>query len=113
MVLIGISDPQIANTIETTFNNHLPGVALHAFALDNLLKHRWLRKDLFVPSASIFILSLIGFVFIQSKSKKPFVYLVFFSTFLTIGFILFTFLNYTLAFSFFIIPFLFLVITDL
>ena len=91
----------------------MPGVALHAFALDNLLKHRWLRKDLFVPSAIIFILSLIGFVFIQSKSKKPFVYLVFFSTFLTIGFILFTFLNYTLAFSFFIIPFLFLVITDL
>ncbi|MEJ2494117.1 MAG: sigma 54-interacting transcriptional regulator, partial [Ignavibacteriaceae bacterium] len=115
ITLIGIIDPQIASTIETAFDDQLPGVALHAFALDNLSNHRWLKKDLFVPSIIIFILFLIGFVFIQSKlkSKKLFVYLIFFSAFLIIGFILFTFLNYSLAFSFFIMPFLFLVITDL
>lgn len=60
IVSIGISDPQIASTIETALDDQLPGVALHAFALDNLLNHRWLKKDLFVPSAIIFILFLIG-----------------------------------------------------
>ena len=32
IVLIGISDPQIASTIQTAFDEQLPGVALHAFA---------------------------------------------------------------------------------
>ena len=115
IVLIGISAPQIASTIQTAFDDQLPGVALHAFALDNLLNHRWLKKDLYIPSAIIFFLFLIGFVFIQPKlqSKLQFAYLIFFVSFLLITYLMFTLWNYKLALSFFIFLFFLLVITDL
>ena len=115
IVLVGIGDLQIASIIQTAFDDQLPGVALHAFALDNLLNNRWIKKDFYIPSAIIFFLFLIGFVFIQSKpkSKKLFVYPVFFAVFLVITHSIFIFLNYKLALSFIVFPFFFLVITDL
>jgi adenylate cyclase len=36
IAIIGISDPQIASGIQTPFDEQMPGVALHAFALDNI-----------------------------------------------------------------------------
>jgi len=115
IVLIGISDPQIASTIQTAFDDQLPGVALHAFALDNLLNNRWLRKDLYIQSAIIFFLISIGFVFVQQRFilKKSIAYLFVFFAILIVIYVLYTFLNFKLAISFFIFPFLFLAITDL
>jgi len=115
IVLIGISDPQIASTIQTAFDDQLPGVALHAFALDNLLNNRWIKTGFYTPSAIIFFLLLTVFVFIQPKlrTKKLFIYLFFFFVIVILTYVLFTFFNYKLAICFFIFPLLFLALTDL
>jgi transcriptional regulator with GAF, ATPase, and Fis domain/CHASE2 domain-containing sensor protein len=114
IVLIGISDPQIAVTIKTAFDNHLPGVALHAFALDNLLKSRWLKTDGYFLSAVVFILIISGFILIQSKKKSNpiYVYLIMLLLFLFIEAIFFVTLNYRLANSFFMYPFITALFTD-
>ncbi len=114
IVLIGISDPQIASTIKTVFDEQLPGVALHAFALDNLLNLRWLKTDIYFISAVLFSMILIGFIFIQPKLKAKQVYsfLFIFGMFLIITFILFIAFNYKTSLSFFIIPFFFVLMAE-
>ena len=59
IVLIGISDPQIASTIKTVFDEQLPGVAMHAFALDNMMNLRWLKMDIYFISAILFFIIFI------------------------------------------------------
>ena len=74
VVIIGISDPQIASTINTVYDEKLPGVALHAFALDNLMNLRWLKSDIYFISGILFLVTLIGFIFIQPKLKAKQLY---------------------------------------
>jgi len=114
-ILVGMSDPQIASTVATPLNEKLPGVALHAFALDNLNNSGWLKTNLYVISGVFFILMLVGLVLIQSVIRtKPFYsYIFVLGLFLTITFVLFIGYNYRLAVSFFFIPLLFLAISDL
>ena len=114
IVLIGISDPQIASTIKTIFDEQLPGVALHAFALDNLLNLRWLKTNIYFMSSILFLIILIGFIFIQPKLKVKQVYsfLFIFGMFLIITFILFIAFNYRTGLSFFIIPFFFVLMAE-
>ena len=49
IVIIGISDPQFASTIKTSFDEQLPGIALHAFSLDNLLNTKWMITEYYLP----------------------------------------------------------------
>ncbi|MCZ6703636.1 MAG: sigma 54-interacting transcriptional regulator [Ignavibacteria bacterium] len=113
-VLIGISDPQIASTIQTAFDDELPGVALHAFALDNLMNSRWINRDFYLISRILFVIILLGLILVQPKIKaKPVLFYLFsFGLFLLFTFILTFKFNYQLALSFFIFPFLFVLITD-
>ena len=115
IVLIGVSDPQIATTTATTFDNNLPGVALHAFALDNILMHRWLN-DGYVIFSQIFFIMLIAFLIFLQK-KKPglnltYFYAVTFSSFIILTFVIFSFLNIELGYSMFLAPLLLMIITD-
>ncbi|MGB5895540.1 MAG: sigma 54-interacting transcriptional regulator [Ignavibacteriaceae bacterium] len=114
IVLIGISDPQIASTLNTVYDEQLPGVALHAFALDNLMNLRWLKTDIYFISSILFLIILIGFIFIQPKLKVKQVYsfLFIFGMFLIITFILFIAFNYRTGLSFFIFPFFFVLMTE-
>ena len=114
-VLIGMSDPQFASIIKTPFDDTLPGVALHAFALDNLYNSSWQKTNLYITSGLLFALILIGLVIIQSvvRAKLFYIYMFTFGSFLIITFVLFIVLNYRLAFSFFFVPLLFLIMSDL
>ncbi|UCH65826.1 MAG: sigma 54-interacting transcriptional regulator, partial [Ignavibacterium sp.] len=114
-VLIGMSDPQFASTITTPFDDKLPGVALHAFALDNLINSSWQKTNLYFISGLLFVLILLGLVLIHPiiRAKLVYVYLFTLGAFLFITFILFIGLNYRLAFSFFFIPFILMVLLDL
>ncbi len=115
IVIIGVTDPGIAANISSTFNNHLPGVALHAFALDNILKHRWLNDNFLIASKVFFILLIALLFFIQIKSpglKNVLLYSIAFLLFLVLTFIFYSFLNIELSYSFFYIPFILMVITD-
>jgi transcriptional regulator with GAF, ATPase, and Fis domain len=114
IVIIGISDPQIASTIKTIYDELLPGVALHAFALDNMRNLSWLKTDIYFISSILSLIILIGFIFIQPKLKRKSIYsfLFIFGMFILITFILFTVFYYKIGLSFFIFSFLFIVMAD-
>jgi transcriptional regulator with GAF, ATPase, and Fis domain/CHASE2 domain-containing sensor protein len=114
IVIIGISDPQIASTIKTIYDEQLPGLALHAFALDNLMNLRWLKTDIYFISAILFLVTLIGFIFIQPKlkAKQLYSYLFLIGMFLVSTFILFIAFNYRTGLSFFVFPFFFVVMAE-
>jgi transcriptional regulator with GAF, ATPase, and Fis domain len=114
IVIIGISDPQIASTIKTIYDEQLPGVALHAFALDNLMNLSWLKTDIYFVSTILSLIILIGFIFIQPilKRKPIYSFLFIFGMFIIITFILLIAFNYRTGLSFFIFSFLFVVMAE-
>jgi len=115
IIIIGVSDPQIASAISTNFDGQMPGVALHAFALDNILENRGLNNQFIFPSAILFVIIIAFLVFAEKRKiemkKIPF-YIVTFMLFILISFILFSFVNLELSYSFFLIPFILLIILD-
>lgn len=106
IVIIGISDLQISTSLETTFDDYLPGVAFHAFALDNILNSRFVNLDYYIFSGIVFLLLILGFVYYQDAygRKKIFLYLFFASTIILICLILFSLFQIKIGVSFFILP---------
>lgn len=70
IVFVGISDLQIAQVIKTPFDNRLPGVGLHAFALDNLLNKNYIKDDYYYTSIILFPLLLLSLIFWINISEK-------------------------------------------
>ncbi len=115
-VIIGISDPQIAATIQTVFDDALPGVALHAFSLDNILLDRAINTDYVFSSALIFLIVLILLLFYQYKKndlKNLKFYLVAYTMFFAITFIVYSFFNIRLFYSLFLFPFVAMTLLDI
>ena len=106
IVIIGISDPQIATTLQTPFDDQLPGMALHAFALDNILNSRFINPDYYTFSGIVLLILVVGFVYFKNATGKRelFQYLFFTATVLLIYFILFSILQIKIAVSYFILP---------
>ena len=115
IVLIGISDPQLAVSVSSMFDEQIPGVALQAFAVDNILNKEWLRSDYLVISSAIFLALLILLCFI-STGKLPWKiftnYLLSLIFFLLVSFIFLKVFYIKLAYGHFLIPFLFLLISE-
>jgi DNA-binding NtrC family response regulator/CHASE2 domain-containing sensor protein len=106
-VIIGLSDPEFAPAFKTAYDDYLPGAAMHAFAVDNLLNNRSLKTGLYFPSFFIFSIALILILFLKKKSslkKSLSFHIITLILFLTISFIFFSFLYIQLAYSAFIIP---------
>ena len=107
VVLIGIVDPQLSAAFKTNFDDELPGVALHAFALDNLLNKRYLDDNFYIISIVVFILLYFLLIVLLKNvygiSKK---YLLIILPFIVITFIINQFFYIQLGFSFYLIPFL-------
>ncbi|MBT8379128.1 MAG: sigma 54-interacting transcriptional regulator [Ignavibacteria bacterium] len=114
-VLIGISDSQIAPTLQTAFDNQLPGMALHAFALDNLLNTRFINSDYYLLSGVMFSIIILGFIYFRNSfGKKIFLkYLLFTLIVLIFSFVLYSFLHFKIAISFFVLPFLALLLSEM
>ncbi len=106
-VIIGISDPQIAASIKSNFDDALPGAALHAFALDNILTGRALNDSLSNLSKAVFIIfiGILLFFEFKNKTRKTFIaYSYAILTFFIFSFVLYSFADIILAGSFFILP---------
>ncbi|MBK8943875.1 MAG: sigma 54-interacting transcriptional regulator [Ignavibacteriae bacterium] len=58
IILIGISDPLIAKSISTHFDDRIPGIAIHAFAINNLLSGENLNYNYFKISTIIFLFTI-------------------------------------------------------
>ncbi len=116
IVVIGVSDPQLSPAISTYFDDDLPGVALHAFAIDNLLNHSMLDDSFINYSKAFFLCTLLIFLFFNMKrypSKLFKHYLLLFFAFIIPTFLLFSIYELQLAYSWFIIPLMVLVSVDL
>ena len=114
-VFIGISDPLIASSIHTVFEDNMPGFALHAFALDNILKNRGFNENFIIPSAILFIILviLISVMHTGPSTNRFYIFLmIVFASFLVLTFILFSVFNILLDYSFFILPLVLFTATD-
>lgn len=113
IVLIGISDPPLASVFVTNFNKQLPGVALHAFALDNLLNKTYINDSFYQLSKYLLSLFLVlSIIFLLKRNRKFSYYSILFSAPLLIIFFLFKFYRIELAYSFVLIPLIFVFISD-
>jgi transcriptional regulator with GAF, ATPase, and Fis domain/CHASE2 domain-containing sensor protein len=115
IVIIGISDPQIASTIQTPFDEQMPGVALHAFALENIINSRDMNGKFYHLSAIIFLLIILGIIVYRSSSDKNIIakYMIIGIVVLIVSFILSAIFFWIISFAFFLIPFFALIITDI
>ena len=115
IVIIGISDPQVATTFQTPFDEQLPGIAFHAFALDNILNHRDINDNFYFFSIIFFLLVVFGFILYRNASDKKIIlkFVVIISFLLVLSFTLIAFLNLKISSTFFLIPFIILIITDM
>jgi transcriptional regulator with PAS, ATPase and Fis domain/CHASE2 domain-containing sensor protein len=113
IVIIGVSDPQIAQSFQTPFDDNMPGLALHAFALDNLLKSRYMKSSLYYPSIFIFLLLIISLVFLKNLDRKNIlIYLITGVSVLLLSFVAMAFLYWKISVSSFAIPFFALILTE-
>jgi transcriptional regulator with GAF, ATPase, and Fis domain/CHASE2 domain-containing sensor protein len=114
IVLIGISDPQLAAVFTTTFDEQLPGVALHAFALDNLLNKRYTNDNFYIWSKYLFILITVLIILFLLNSKKNLTnYAILLLSSLLITFVIYKFFYIEIAYSFLLIPLLFVLAADI
>ncbi|MGD8307340.1 MAG: sigma 54-interacting transcriptional regulator, partial [Ignavibacteria bacterium] len=115
IVIIGISDVQLAANYVTAFDDNLPGLGLHAFAVDNLLNKRWIKTEYYMISAGLFIFILIAFVNFQNKFKAQpyYVYTSSFGVSIIITFMLYAIFHIKLALAYLFIPLFVLLITDI
>ena len=115
-VLIGITDPQLAQTIQTNFDDSLPGVALHAFALDNILLNRQLNNSFYTFTGILFVVLILILILLQLQKKiriNMLIYSVIFLSFVVITFILRAFFEIQFSYALFFIPFFGIIIIDL
>mgnify|MGYP005844571579 CR=1 FL=1 len=114
-VIIGVSDPQIATSIQTPFDEQMPGVAFHAFVLDNILNSRYINENYYDLSAIIFVLITLGFIIYTSIYRRSIIarYFIFGIAIILPSFIITDILFWKIALSFFFIPFIALIITDI
>ena len=116
IILIGISAPQLAFFITSAFDEEVPGVALHAFAVDNIINERWINNNYVLFSAIIFLLFLFSIaLFTEGKSTKKIltVYISIFILFIILSLILLKFSFLKLSYPYFIAPAAFLVVAEL
>ena len=115
IVIIGISDKQISSVIHTPFDEQMPGVALHAFAVDNILNSRDVNGDYYNLSVLALLLIVFLFAYFRSSIDQHIILTYFFTGifYLVISFILNAFLYWKISNSSFLIPFITLIITDI
>ena len=104
IVLVGVSDPSIAKTISTGFDNELPGIALHAFALDNILTNRSLNFQFSPYLAFVFMLPLIVIILMKIKLQRTYAVIIYVFSFLFIAYIFLTFFFVEINYSALLIP---------
>ncbi len=110
IVIIGVSDPLLAKKFSTVYDDELPGVGLHALALDNLLTGRNINYSFKSLSTYVFIVFLLFLGFLKFSNKA-----YYFHTgiaFLIIAFGIFIFFHIEIDYLSFFIPLILLGIVD-
>lgn len=110
-VIIGVSDPLIATSFSTVFDDELPGIGLHALVLDNILSGKYVNIKYKTISTVLFfiILLIVPFLTIRKKSY----YFHFAVAFLIMAFALFIFADLELDYMAFLFPLFLLAVVDI
>lgn len=103
IVLIGISDKQLSSGISTIFDDNIPGAALHAFALDNLINDRYIQKEYYDLSIPILIVLSLVFLWFLSNARLYWKLISIVSIFILLMIVSRMF-NIEIAFSYFFFP---------
>ncbi|MDP4196850.1 MAG: sigma 54-interacting transcriptional regulator [Bacteroidota bacterium] len=114
IVLVGLSDTQeSASVIQTSFDNQLPGIGLHAFALDNILNKRYIRTDYELITSLILIVLLVLLAVLNLNFRALTRYLSAFVLFFLISYLSLNTFYIQLDYSVFLIPWLLVGLFDL
>jgi len=115
IILIGVSDEKFTKKLASPFDSFLPGIAFHAFAVSNILQNNAYNESLITASVFLHLLFLILFVFLfeQRIRQRPYIIAVIFAFILAGEFIFFSFLDYEFNFASFLLPFFFLVLSEI
>ncbi len=76
IVLMGVTDPSIARGIETIFDGRIPGVGIHAMAIDNMLNNELLSYEGKDFSFWIFILLVLILTDVLLSRKYKWIYIL-------------------------------------
>ncbi|MDP3148700.1 MAG: sigma 54-interacting transcriptional regulator [Ignavibacteria bacterium] len=115
IILIGVSDEKFTKKLASPFDSFLPGIALHAFAVSNLLKQNAFNDGLLLASIFLHLLLLAAFLFLlkEETSKRRNLVAVVFAVILIFEFVSFGFFNVELDFASFLLPFFSLAILEI
>ena len=102
IIIIGVSDPLIAKSITTGFDEELPGVGLHAIAVNNLLVGNWLNNNL--KNISFFIFGFLALLVIYNVNRKISFYYITFLVVLFVSYFTFSYFYIKLNYLAFIFP---------
>jgi transcriptional regulator with GAF, ATPase, and Fis domain/CHASE2 domain-containing sensor protein len=103
-VIIGIIDPDLAKTINTSFDSELPGLALHAFALDNILNNKMIKQEFTLPLTLIIVVMLALLYLPRWTVHFNYRYLIFFVAISAAVLVLYKFMQIELYNSFWFVP---------
>lgn len=111
IVIIGVSDPTRAKIIATPFDDYLPGLGLHAIALNNLLNsssliYSYKKTSIYFLMGIVLLLALLPNNIRKKTAIVLFIIMVFISDAALTQF------NIEIAYAAFIMPFLLLLITE-
>ncbi len=113
-VIVGISDPQLSSVFVSDFDQQLPGVALHAFALDNLINKRYLNDNYYLISSIILALTCLLILLLLKKRLKVIKdFLIIVVIFFITVYFLNRYLYLELAYSFILLPLTFVFFTNI
>ena len=114
IIIIGVSDLQIAPSLETNFDDEAPAFTLHAFALDNMIHKRYFRNDFKLISTILFSFSFILLVWFQKRFElnKYLWPIVLSAALISTAFVLHTYLFLRLDYLAIIFPFIFLFVYE-
>ncbi|MEG8990742.1 sigma 54-interacting transcriptional regulator [Ignavibacteria bacterium 4148-Me] len=112
IVIVGVSDPTVAKTMSTFYDDELPGVGFHAIVLDNILTGRMLIYQKAVFISVIFILIFIIVSQINLKKSQVKIEFIALMVYLLFSYVLFNFYFVENNYAVVMIPTLFLFLTE-
>lgn len=115
IVVVGVTDPKYTTKIETPFDDELPGVALHAFAVENVLQNNYIKTSYYNIISLLFLLLVAFVILFVEKFEFKFLlsaYITMFFVFSLLGFAFFYLFGIEINYSFFAVPLVGMYITE-
>jgi DNA-binding NtrC family response regulator/CHASE2 domain-containing sensor protein len=112
-ILVGVNVPQLSSLLETPFDDEMPGIALHAFALDNLLNGRYTNTSFYLFSKLFFSALIFLLTWLFNYRNIKFYWYSAAVVFLFIAvFILQRYFYFELSYISFLFPLIVLILSD-